>query len=57
MATASIPQPATAEAKPLLDKAAVEPDAGVVDLKSGPAKFIAAAKQGRMWDREPKLRD
>jgi catalase len=47
----------TAEAKPLLDKAAVEPDAGVIDLKAGPAKFIAAAKQGRIWDREPKLRD
>jgi catalase len=47
----------TAEAKPLLDKAAVEPDAGVVDLKAGAAKFIAAAKQGRIWDREPKLRD
>lgn len=47
----------TAEAKPLLDKAAVEADAGVVDLKAGPAKFIAAAKQGRIWDREPKLRD
>jgi len=47
----------TVEAKPLLDKAAVEMDAGTVDLKAGPAKFIAAAKQGRIWDREPKLRD
>jgi catalase len=47
----------TAEAKPLLDKAAVEMDAGVIDLKAGPAKFIATAKQGRIWDREPKLRD
>ena len=47
----------TPEAKPLLDKAAVEADAGVIDLKAGPAKFIAAAKQGRIWDREPKLRD
>jgi catalase len=47
----------TAEAKPLLDKAAVEPDGGVIDLKTGAGKFIAAAKQGRIWDREPKLRD
>jgi catalase len=47
----------TADAQPLLDKAAVEPDAGIVDLKSGAAKFIAAAKQGRIWDREPKVRD
>jgi len=40
------------EAKPLLDKAGVEPDDGVVPVGSG---FIEAAKQ-RFFDREPKLR-
>ncbi|MBU0556980.1 MAG: catalase [Alphaproteobacteria bacterium] len=38
-------------AKPLLDKAGVEPDEGVVDL----AGFVEAAKK-RYWDREPKIR-
>ncbi|HEX4504081.1 MAG TPA: catalase [Alphaproteobacteria bacterium] len=42
----------TPEAKPLLDKAGVEPDAGVTDL--GAAFLTAAAK--RFWDREPKVR-
>ena len=40
-----------AAAKPLLDRAGVEPDAGVTDL----AGFVAAAKT-RYWDREPKVR-
>jgi catalase len=40
-----------AEAKPLLDKAAVEPDDGVVDLMS----FVEAAKR-RYWDREKSVR-
>ena len=40
-----------AAAKPLLDKAGVEPDEGVTDL----AAFVDAAKQ-RYWDREPKVR-
>jgi catalase len=39
-------------AKPLLDKAGVEPDDGVVGLG---ADFIAAAAL-RFWDREPKVR-
>jgi catalase len=48
----------TAAAQPLLDKAAVEEDEGIIDLAgSGVAAFIDAAKQGRIWDREPKLRD
>jgi catalase len=48
----------TAAAQPLLDKAAVEADDGVIDLAGGGvAAFIDAAKQGRIWDREPKLRD
>ncbi|WP_294196646.1 catalase [uncultured Sphingomonas sp.] len=40
-----------AAAKPLLDKAGVEPDAGVTDLEA----FVDAAKQ-RYWDREPNVR-
>ena len=31
-------------------------DAGVVDLKGGIPAFITAAKQHRIWDREPTLR-
>ena len=45
-------------AAPLLQRAGVEPDAGVVALE-GPkaiASFIAAAKGARIWDREPRLR-
>ncbi|WP_024816512.1 catalase [Methylopila sp. 73B] len=45
----------TREAQPLLDKAGVEPDAGVVELKSGPDAFLAPART-RQWDREPKVR-
>jgi catalase len=43
---------ATEAAGPLLDKAGVEPDEGVVGLD---ADFIAAAAK-RFWDREPKVR-
>jgi catalase len=42
----------SAEAKPLLDKAHVAPDEGVVDLGK---QFIAAAAK-RYFDREPKVR-
>jgi catalase len=42
-----------ADAKPLLDKAGVIADEGVVGLK--PAELIAAAKR-RYFEREPKLR-
>ncbi|MBB4630847.1 catalase [Sphingosinicella soli] len=41
----------TPESAPLLEKAGVEPDEGVVDL----AGFVEAAKT-RYWDREPKVR-
>jgi catalase len=41
----------TPEAQPLLDKAGVEPDEGVVDL----AGFAKAAAR-RYWDREPSVR-
>ncbi|WP_374944127.1 catalase [Sphingomonas sp.] len=40
-----------AAAKPLLDKAGVEPDEGVTDLDG----FVEAAKK-RYWDREPNVR-
>ena len=44
---------ASEAAKALLDKAMVEPDDGVTGLGDG---FIAAAKEGRFFDREPKVR-
>ena len=43
---------ASEAAKPLLDKAGVEPDEGVVGLGDG---FVDAAGK-RYWDREPKVR-
>jgi len=45
-------------ARPLLDRAGVKPDKGVVALR-GPkdvAAFVSAAKNGRVWDREPSVR-
>jgi len=42
----------TPEAQPLLDKAGVKPDAGVVPLANG---FVEAAKL-RYFDREPNVR-
>jgi catalase len=45
----------TAEAMPLLKKAGVVEDAGIVDLKGGAQAFLAQAKT-RQWDREPKVR-
>ena len=45
----------TAEAQPLLDKANVEPDDGVVDLADGADAWLAPAAT-RQWDREPKVR-
>jgi len=48
----------SAAAKPLLDKGNVEPDEGIIDLGAakGVDAFIKAAKQHRIWAREPKLR-
>jgi catalase len=45
-------------AAPLLERAGVEPDAGVISVEGakGIAKFINAAKGPRIWDREPALR-
>jgi catalase len=45
----------TIEAQPLLDKAGVVSDAGIIDLASGPEAFLPAART-RQWDREPKVR-
>ena len=45
-------------ARPLLERAGVTPDEGVVAI-GGPkdvAAFITAAKNGRVWDREPSVR-
>lgn len=46
----------TAEAQPLLDKAGVAPDAGIVDLAAGPKAWLAPAAT-RQWDREPSVRN
>ncbi|MDB5533104.1 MAG: Catalase, partial [Hyphomicrobiales bacterium] len=45
----------SAEAAPLLQKAGVEPDAGIADLSKAVAGFVKPAS-GRQWDREPKVR-
>ncbi len=45
----------TASAQPLLDKAGVVVDQGVVDLGDGADAFIPPART-RQWDREPKVR-
>lgn len=45
----------TAEAKPLLDKAGVQPDGGVIGLADGADAFVAPART-RQWDREPNVR-
>ncbi len=47
----------TKEAQPLLEKAGVVSDAGViaVDGSGGAKSFVAAASKGRVWDREPKV--
>ena len=42
----------------LLERAGIDPDAGVVAIDAGKGVngFITAAKNGRIWDREPTLR-
>lgn len=49
---------ATAEAQPLLDKAGVVVDDGVIAIKPAgvPDAFIKRATLGRIWDREPSVR-
>ena len=48
----------TPEAQPLLDRANVAVDSGIVPLASRKdiATFLTTAKKGRIWDREPSLR-
>ena len=48
----------TAAAAPLLQKAGVMTDRGIVELQGGEAAstFITEAAKGRVWDREPKVR-
>ncbi len=48
----------TPEAQPLLDRANVAVDEGIVPLTARKAitTFITTAKKGRIWDREPSLR-
>ena len=45
----------TDAAAPLLDRAGVGHDEGIVSLESakGAGAFVAAAQRGRIWDREP----
>ena len=45
----------TPDAQPLLDRAGVEPDAGVCDLGRNAGAFLKAAST-RQWDRESKVR-
>ena len=51
--SATAPRP-----KPLLDKAGVQPDAGVVPLagKKDVDTFVGALGALRLWDREPKVK-
>ena len=48
----------TAEAAPLLAKASVMPDRGIVALQGAGSSdmFMAEAAKGRIWEREPKVR-
>lgn len=48
----------TPDALVLMDMAGIDPDEGVVALndKRSVVTFIKRAKEGRVWDREPKLR-
>ena len=43
-------------AMPLMTKAGIKPDAGVVAIGGGAQDFIAAAKRGRVWGREAVVR-
>ena len=49
---------ATSEAQPLLDKAGVVTDKGVVTSKKGASTepFLGRAAMGRIWEREPSVR-
>ena len=45
-----------ASANPLLAKAGVKPDAGIVAINGDAGPLIAAARKGRIWSREPSVR-
>lgn len=49
---------ATLEAQPLLDKAGVVTDKGVITSKKGASTypFLNRAAMGRIWEREPSVR-
>ncbi|MDQ6735837.1 MAG: catalase, partial [Nitrospirota bacterium] len=48
----------TPGAAPLMQKANVIPDEGIVEMQNGGSagKFLSRAEKGRIWDREPKVR-
>jgi catalase len=46
----------SSSAQPLLTKAGVMPDEGVVALTSNAGSYFAQAAKGRIWAREPKVR-
>lgn len=48
----------SSQAQPLLDKAGIVPDAGVLELDANGAsgKLLRVARNHRVWDREPALR-
>jgi catalase len=48
----------TSGAQPLLERAGIEPDEGVIELEDSRSvsHFIQRAKKGRLWEREPRLR-
>lgn len=48
----------TGGAQPLLEKAGIKPDQGVLAVRDSKSvsQFIKTAKTGRIWEREPKLR-
>jgi catalase len=48
----------TSEAQPLLDKAGVVTDKGVITSKKGASTdpFLNRAVMGRIWEREPSVR-
>ena len=46
----------TPEVRPLLDRAGIKPDEGVVDLSAGKAADFLPPARTRQWAREPQVR-
>jgi len=44
------------DAQPLLDAAGVKKDVGIMEVGQGTDAFLEAAKNGRVWAREPEVR-